>query len=54
LIGIEVKSGIRKDHLSGMAGFKKIYPNAGMILVGSDGMPLEKFMETGTDILMDI
>jgi len=44
LFGIEVKSG-RPDKLSGLAAFKKKYPKASLLLIGSSGIPLEDFFE---------
>ena len=44
LFGIEVKSG-RPDKISGLAAFKKKYPKANPLIIGSSGIPLEKFFE---------
>jgi len=44
LFGIEVKSG-RPDKISGLAAFKKKYPKASPLIIGSSGIPLEKFFE---------
>lgn len=44
LFGIEVKSG-RPDKVSGLAAFKKKYPKASLLLIGSSGIPLEDFFE---------
>lgn len=43
-IAIEVKSG-RPDKLSGLAAFKKKYPNSSAQFIGSTGIPLEDFFE---------
>ena len=44
LFGIEVKSG-RPDKISGLAAFKMKYPKASPLIIGSSGIPLEKFFE---------
>lgn len=44
LFGIEVKSG-RPDKVSGLAAFKMKYPKASPLIIGSSGIPLEKFFE---------
>jgi predicted AAA+ superfamily ATPase len=44
LFGIEVKSG-RPDKISGLAAFKKKYPKANPLIIGSSGIPLETFFE---------
>ena len=44
LFGIEVKSG-RPDKKSGLAAFKKKYPKANPLIIGSSGIPLENFFE---------
>jgi predicted AAA+ superfamily ATPase len=44
LTAIEIKSGARNRNSSGMSAFKKEYPNARLLLVGGDGIPLEDFM----------
>jgi len=44
LFGIEVKSG-RPDKISGLAAFKKKYPKATPLIIGSSGIPLETFFE---------
>jgi predicted AAA+ superfamily ATPase len=44
LFGIEVKSG-RPDKISGLAAFKKKYPKASPLIIGSSGIPLEKFFD---------
>jgi predicted AAA+ superfamily ATPase len=45
LTGIEVKSGAHKGVTSGMAAFKKQYPNAKLLQVGGQGMALETFLK---------
>ena len=44
LFGLEVKSG-RPDKVSGLAAFKKKYPKGNPLIIGSSGIPLEKFFE---------
>ena len=44
LFGIEVKSG-RPDKISGLAAFKKKYPKANPLIIGSSGIRLETFFE---------
>ena len=44
LFGIEVKSG-RPGKISGLAAFKKKYPKANPLIIGSSGIPLETFFE---------
>lgn len=44
LFGIEVKSG-RPNKISGLAAFKKKYPKANPLIIGSSGIPLETFFE---------
>ncbi|MFM8717694.1 MAG: ATP-binding protein [Spartobacteria bacterium] len=44
LFGIEVKSG-RPNKISGLAAFKKKYPKSIPLIIGSSGIPLEKFFE---------
>lgn len=46
IIAIEVKSSRRKEALSGMAAFQKIYQPEKMILVGEQGLSLEEFLQT--------
>ena len=44
LTAIEVKSGLRRDCLPGMAAFDEAYQPARCLLVGGDGIPLEEFL----------
>ncbi|QAA75926.1 MAG: ATPase [Candidatus Bipolaricaulis sibiricus] len=44
LLAIEVKAGRRRDALPGMGLFLKEYPQARPLLVGGDGIPLERFL----------
>ena len=44
LTAIEVKSGLRRDCLPGMAAFDEAYRPARCLLVGGDGIPLEEFL----------
>jgi uncharacterized protein len=43
VVAIEVKSGSRKEGLPGMDAFDKIFQPVRKLLVGGDGIPLEKF-----------
>ena len=43
---IEVKSGLHKEGLPGMDSFDKAYKPTRKLLVGKDGIPLEKFLLT--------
>lgn len=48
LTAIEVKSGRRRDSLSGMEAFRKVATGeVSMNLVGADGTPLEAFLSSG-------
>lgn len=42
-VGIEVKSG-RPDRLRGLAAFRRRFPDARTLVVGSGGVPLEEFL----------
>ena len=44
IIGIEVKSGRRKESTSGMGEFQKRFKPMRILIVGSGGMPLEEFL----------
>lgn len=46
LLAIEVKSSKKKGKLSGMNLFSKKYPQARTLLIGRDGMLLDKFLKT--------
>ncbi|MBU2227467.1 MAG: ATP-binding protein [Proteobacteria bacterium] len=46
VVAIEVKSGSRKEGLPGMDTFEKAFKPKRKLLVGGDGIPLEKFMLT--------
>ncbi len=46
LIAIEVKSGRRKGALPGLAAFTQRFPAARPLLVGADGIPLDRFLRT--------
>lgn len=46
LMAIEVKSGRTPDHLSGLEEFSKRSKPTKKILVGKDGIPIEKFLST--------
>ena len=45
LWGIEVKSGNTKN-VKGLSAFSKAYPDARIIIVGADGIPLEEFFRS--------
>ncbi len=44
LVGIEVKTGRRRDMLPGAAAFADLHRGARIVLVGADGIPLEEFL----------
>lgn len=44
LIGIEVKSGRRREGTKGMEGFQKNFNPDKLLLIGGDGIPLEEFL----------
>jgi len=44
VLAVEVKSGRRRDALPGIALFLKEHPGARPLLVGGDGIPLERFL----------
>lgn len=44
IVAIEVKSGSRKEGLPGMDAFEKAFRPKKKLLVGGDGIPLEKFL----------
>ena len=46
VVAIEVKSGSRKEGLPGMDAFDKAFKPKRKLLVGGDGIPLEKFLLT--------
>ena len=43
-VGIEVKSGRRKESLAGMEAFAKQFKPKRKLLVGGQGIPLEEFL----------
>lgn len=47
LVAIEVKSGKNTDPMAlvGLDAFRKRYPNAKLLIVGTGGIPLQKFLE---------
>lgn len=45
LVAIEVKSGRRRDTLPGIAAFDKAFHPAKKLLVGTGGIPIEKFLK---------
>jgi uncharacterized protein len=44
VVALEVKSGLESAHHSGMDAFKKQFPPERILLVGKNGLPLEKFL----------
>lgn len=44
LAAIEVKSSRRRDHLPGLAQFRREFPASKTLLVGADGIPLDAFL----------
>ena len=46
VVAIEVKSGSHKEGLPGMDAFEKAFKPKRKLLVGEDGIPLEKFLLT--------
>jgi predicted AAA+ superfamily ATPase len=53
LLAIEVKSGIKKELLSGMSAFLAQYPSAKPLLIGHDGISLEQFLLTPVEAWFD-
>ncbi|MBU4483851.1 ATP-binding protein [bacterium] len=51
VIGIEVKSGRRKEKLMGMGAFQKKFKPDKVLLVGADGISIEKFLKTSPQSL---
>jgi hypothetical protein len=45
IVGIEVKSGRRKEALPGMAAFAAAFNPDRTLLVGGDGIPVEEFLD---------
>lgn len=41
LLGLEMYSGLRGHSILGMEQFKKKYPQADIMLIGTDGLPIE-------------
>ena len=44
LTAIEVKSQYKKSKLSGMAAFSSAFPSVRKLLIGGDGIKIEKFL----------
>lgn len=44
VVGIEVKSGRRRESMSGMEAFAKLFKPRRVLLVGGQGIPLEEFL----------
>jgi hypothetical protein len=54
VVAIEVKSGRRRDAMSGLTAFNEAFQPRRRLLVGGDGMPLDSFLETPvSDLLRD-
>ncbi len=49
VVGIEVKSGRRTGVLPGLDRFRRTFPAARTLLVGSGGIPLEEFLSSPTE-----
>lgn len=49
IVGIEVKSGRRREALNGIAAFRKQFNPRRTLLVGGDGIPLKEFLSTPVD-----
>jgi uncharacterized protein len=49
IVGIEVKSGRRREALNGIAAFRKQFNPLRTLLVGGDGIPLKEFLSTPVD-----
>ena len=49
IVGIEVKSGRRREALNGMEAFRRQFTPLRTLLVGSDGIPLKEFLSTPVD-----
>jgi predicted AAA+ superfamily ATPase len=49
IVGIEVKSGRRREALNGIAAFRKQFNPMRTLLVGGDGIPLKEFLSTPVD-----
>ena len=46
ILGIEVYSGSKWHTHRGMQGFRRKYPEAEVLLIGRDGLPIEKALST--------
>ncbi len=53
LLVIEVKSSRRRDPLPGIDAFLNRFPSARPLLIGGDGIPLERFLETPLEEMAD-
>ena len=52
IVALEVKSG-RPGRISGLAAFRKQYPNAITVIIGANGIPLETlFRSEPADLLL--
>jgi predicted AAA+ superfamily ATPase len=52
LWALEVKSG-REGRISGLNGFRKLYPSARALVVGSGGIPLEEFLGSDPRLFLE-
>lgn len=53
IVALEVGSGRKKNHLSGMAKFNKLYHPKRKLLIGGQGIPLEEFFLTPPNRLLE-
>lgn len=51
MIALEVKSGAKKTSLHGMEEFSKSYPKCRKLLIGAQGIPIEKFLSQTNEIM---
>ena len=51
VVALEVKSG-RQGRVSGLAAFRKQYPNADAFIIGGNGIPLEEFFRANPQELL--
>jgi predicted AAA+ superfamily ATPase len=53
VVAIEVKSGRRRDSLPGLTAFSKVFRPSRILLVGGDGIPLEEFLSTPVERIVE-
>jgi predicted AAA+ superfamily ATPase len=53
VLGLEVKSGLQSTEV-GMAAFQALYPKAKLMLVGKEGVALDKFFQTKLEMLLSV